>query len=242
MALGKAVHIVRGVKNYDETLPFYKNLGYRVVQEGKSPFNDNRFTLLTDETMNIVLSEDNMTYTGLIYFDPDIKPTVEKLEKQGFSFFWKHENDGETHQAMFEVMPEVFGINLVKSSYDQKLKPPRKISEKLGRFGEFAIPVESYDKLRPTLLKLGFTPTLEEKEPYPWGIFGDGLVYLGVHQTKDFDSITLTYFAKDMNQRIEGFKEKGFEPKELSPGNISLTAPDGQRFYFFTGDIESAFE
>ena len=139
-------------------------------------------------------------------------------------------------------IPNIFGINLVESEYNKEHIPSGTSSSPYGKFGEFSIPVQNLDEMESKLLNLGFETTLKESKPYPWGIFRDGLITLGVHQTDDFDIPTITYFDEEMEFKLEQLSKKGIEFQkfagmELNTGNVKIVSPDGQEFLFLKGKI-----
>jgi hypothetical protein len=224
VTLGTNLHIVRGVLDHDATIDFYIALGYTVLDSGDTP---TKFTLLSDGYIKLLINQDQMVYTGLIYFDDDHTQRVTELESAGFSF------SRESNSAMFEILSGRLAANLVNTSYkDYDL--PAKEQSPLGFFGEFSIPTKDYDADAAILEKVGFVSTGKHTEPYNWGILIDGLIPVGLHTTDDFSDIVLTYFsprAKEIHQELEA--------KGMSVEKSTVTAPDGQRFFIFgVGDTE----
>ncbi|MCY3413347.1 MAG: hypothetical protein INQ03_17035 [Candidatus Heimdallarchaeota archaeon] len=241
MALGNSVHIVRGVTNFEETVPFYEKLGFKLLEKGNSPTN---FALYTDGVVNYVISEDKFTYTGLIYFTSDISEKIQFVEESGITFFWKDEEEGKINQAMFEVVEEIFGINLVNKIYNEKSQPSGKSIVEFGKLGELAVPVKDYGEIKKKVNDLGFKTTHQSDGSdgwYPWGIFQDGLITIGLHQTQDFEFPVPTYFAENMDEILPQLQNKGIELEGLSggiaKGNAKVTAPDGQIFFLFKGKV-----
>jgi hypothetical protein len=235
MKLGSAAHIIRGVTDLTATVNFYKKLGYNVLEEGKKP---NKFALFTDGIANLLVSEDNMVYTGLIYFDEDVAKKVVTLEGKSIEFFWKEEKeDGTINQAMFEVIPERFGINLVNHTYSKEQLPSGKTSVDFGKFGEFSIPVQNFEEYETKLNHLGFETKGKYVEPYNWGILSDGIMTLGLHETKDFTENTLTYFHPRMDEILSKLDQMELNLEMWDEDNGKVTAPDGLPIFLFKGDI-----
>lgn len=232
MPLGNAVHIVRGVTDHDATIEFYKSLGFTTLETGTEP---TKFTLFTDGRVNFLVSEDTMTYTGLIYFDRDQTNRVTELEAAGIEFFWKQEDESPTSikQAMFEVIQGSFGINLVSSAYSEKNKPIGKSTIPIGIFGELAIPVDDYDLVEQKMSQIGFKSHGKQSQPYPWGIMHDGHIPVGLHQTSDFSMNILTYYSQNSQDVLREMKDKGQTVELMDEKNGSVFAPDGQQFFIF---------
>ncbi len=239
--LGKAFHIVRGVKNLETTLGFYEKLGFKLLEKGNKPTN---FALFTDGVINYLISEDKMNYTGLIYFNNTIDGKVSQLENDGIEFFWKDEQEGVFNQAMFEVIPQVFAINLVAHFYNEKIRPDGVSIVEFGKFGELAVPVVDRDETEKFMHKLGFK-TMHKSDGsdgwYPWCIIQDELATVGLHQTDEFPTPVPTYFAENMEEVLPLLQERGINLTDLEggikKGNAKTIAPDGQIFYFFKGKI-----
>ena len=241
MKLGKTYRIVRGVINLEETLSFYNRLGYKLLERGAKPTN---FALFTDGVINIVVSEDSSTYTGLIYYDDSIKDKVQKIENMGIKFFWKDEKDGVLNQAMFEVIPHKFAINLFATKSFEKSEPLGKSIIDFGKFGELAVPVTNLDDTESIMNKLGFKTTHKSDGTdgmYPWGIVKDGNSTIGLHQTDEFEIPVITYFAENMDELLPSLQNRGIDLIDLEGGiemgNAKAIAPDGQIFYFFQGKV-----
>lgn len=101
-------------------------------------------------------------------------------------------------------------------------------------FGELAIPVNNLDSSILFWEKLGFKSLSKKSSSYPWAILSDGLAIVGLHQTINFDSPTITYFASDMKNKIDKLKQSGLRNFfENGEGNIVLTTPEKQKINLF---------
>lgn len=112
-----------------------------------------------------------------------------------------------------------------------------------GKFGEMALSVTDYAAAAAFWGRLGFAQLHAETGPYPWGIFSDGLMILGLHQTQDFAPPTITYFAGNMAERIAAFQKEGFSIQSVMGDaaetitNAKLTTLDGQNIFLFQGEL-----
>ena len=77
--------------------------------------------------------------------------------------------------------------------------------------------------------------------PYPWAIGKDGQNIIGLHQTTEFDRPGITFFAKDMADKIRALKDRGIDSFEAFGGtggnndaNQICNTPEGQRFFLFS--------
>ena len=76
-------------------------------------------------------------------------------------------------------------LTMKQTEYASADKYPNKLC---GAFGEFCHPVRDINQSIAFWKKLGFTSKNIEQQPYPHAIISDGLMIIGLHQTKDFDS------------------------------------------------------
>ncbi|MHA2169907.1 MAG: hypothetical protein ACXAB7_08445 [Candidatus Kariarchaeaceae archaeon] len=241
MKLGSGTHIVRGVTDLDNTLPYYELLGYSLLDKGSPPNMPMNFALLTDGRINLLLNEGNMVYTGLIYFDSQMAKTIEKVEQLGFEFISKSSEDDAPAQAMF-VDPNQFPINLVAFPYNEKTRPDVRNGTSLldfGKFGELSIPVTDFDASEQFWNAIGYSTLYKSPDPYNWGILSDDLMIIGLHEVNDYTSPTITYFDPNMASHIPKLQERGITM--VSQGDTMINcvsnSPDGQQFFFFSGAI-----
>jgi hypothetical protein len=74
------------------------------------------------------------------------------------------------------------------------------------------------------------------KEPYPHAILSDGLMIIGLHQTKHFDYPAVTYFGMNVEKRVQLLKDSGLKNFSEVGGknNLSLKTWEGQHFFIFS--------
>jgi hypothetical protein len=74
------------------------------------------------------------------------------------------------------------------------------------------------------------------KQPYPYVILSDGLMIIGLHQTKHFTYPAITYFGVNTDKRITRHKEKGLQNFSEMTGknNVILKTWEGQHFFIFS--------
>lgn len=231
MKLGNYVEIKLKSKNIAESMRFYENLGFRKLGDD----------VMTDGSINIRLSEENFS-----------SPTLNYMGTTSDTFVAIFKNQAQSAETVFNAeFKSPNGLTVAITRDKNKVKMPagtpttRTPISRLGKFGEFSIPVKDVAKAIIYWAKLGFEPVHIGKIPYPYSILSDGLIVLGLHQTPDFDRITITYFAQDMQARVEIFTQEGL--KSLHPlrssiesnvyENAAFDSPDGQQFFLFKGDV-----
>ena len=124
-------------------------------------------------------------------------------------------------------------INMKQEDYASADKYPNK---QCGVFGEFAHPVTDINASIAFWKKLGFTVKAEMKEPYAHAILSDGLMIIGLHQTKHFNYPAISYFGLNTEKRVQQLKEKGLKnfTEVTGKNNVVLTTWEGQHFFIFS--------
>jgi hypothetical protein len=109
-------------------------------------------------------------------------------------------------------------------------------NKQCGAFGEFAHPVNDINSSVAFWKKLGFKASAEMKTPYPHTILSDGLMIIGLHQTKHFNYPAVTYFGINTAARVQLLKESGLQnfSEESGKNNVVLKTWEGQHFFIFS--------
>jgi len=223
MKSGDYVEIRTTVGDVAEALAFYGKLGFRQVSED----------VVSDGSINIHLLVGDEPSPTLAYAGSDIAAIADL----GITA----QTSGDT--ASF-IAPGGLHIRLDAQPGSVLMPDGTSLSRtpisRLGKFGEFALPVEDRDEAIAFWQKLGFEQFLVADQPYPWAIFSDGLIVIGLHQTSDFDQPHITYFTADMAERIAQLQADGVAMRFMSEddkSNAAFTAPGGQRFFMFVGEV-----
>lgn len=230
MKLGTYVEIKLKSKNIDKSMSFYEYLGFRKIGDD----------VMTDGSINIRLDESNFSSPTLNYMGTGDE-TIRAIFKN------QPQAADDVHNAEFKSLN---GLTVAITRDKSKVKMPagtpvnRSPISRLGKFGEFSIPVKDVAKAILFWAKLGFEPLHIAQIPYPYSIMSDGLIVIGVHQSSDFHHVTITYFAQDMQSRIETLAGEGLDMHPMKSdiqGEIydsaAFQSPDGQQFFMFNGEV-----
>ncbi len=249
--LGNISQISIGTSDLAASLDFYQKLGFRIVDQNTRP---NPWAQVTDDTILILLNEDNLQYMGFTYFNLQMAEIVTKLKSKGMPFVQEVAHEGKPMQAIFSS-PSGFLISLINYDNSKMFQPSGKTladvpesewndapapNPHLGIFGELAVPVKDLDEEIAFWEMIGFE-VRKFGGPYPWAIGKDGQNIIGLHQTDEFDTSAITFFAKDMANKIAVLKEAGLDSFEAFGGtggnndaNQVVHSPEGQRFFLFS--------
>jgi len=180
----------------------------------------------------------------------DLEGTVDKLEKDSIVFSQKPK-PGDTIKRYYMKSPDGFNImlapniggfsqptgttmlNMNQADFSSADKYPNK---QAGVFGEFCHPVADLNRSIAFWKKLGFTSKGIMNEPYPHAILTDGLMIIGLHQTKHFDYPAITYFGVNTATRIKQISEKGSlqSTEIMGKGNVMFKTFEGQHLFLFS--------
>ncbi len=224
MKQGNYVEIRTTVEDIAAALEFYEHLGFKAIGGDA----------VTDGSINIrLLPGDDQPSPTLGYAGSDLAAVVALnigVQSSGAAATFTAPDGLHVRlEAQPSSVPMPDGTSLSRTPISQ-----------LGKFGEFALPVANRDAAIAFWQKLGFEQILVEDEPYPWAIFSDGLIVIGLHQTSDFDQPHITYFTADMSERIAQLEADGLAVRFLSDddrSNAAFTAPGGQCFFLFVGEV-----
>ncbi len=113
-----------------------------------------------------------------------------------------------------------------------------------GRFGEFSRPTADLRKAVEFWERLGFARVEgEDHQPYPWRVVSDGGILLGFHQNPQLSGGCLSYFAKDMPDRVDRLRADGLPitvrqaDKNGRARESVLEAPGGLSIVMFRGEV-----
>ncbi len=245
--LGEVACVYMTTTDLDSSVALYEKLGFQKTGSNNFPVP---WAQVSDGSLLIMLRKDAVPYIGLTYYVTEIEKTAEQLEKDGIVFTQKPK-EGDPIKRYYFKSPDGFNIMLASNLGGFKqptgttildMKPAdfskaeQYPNKQCGVFGEFCHPVTDLTASIAFWKKLGFTSKYQEAAPYPHAIITDGLMIIGLHQTKDFDYPAITYFGLDTEKRIQQLKEKGLKnfTEVAGKNNQSLTTWEGQHFFIFS--------
>lgn len=229
----------------EKSLAFYTILGFKELFRADTPFP---WIQITDGVVLIMLRKDNTPYIALTYYVKEIDKLVADLAAGGIFFVSKPAATDMIKRYLLKS-PDGLNVSLVSfvegftkpagqtmlTMHPQDYSNPGKYENKVcGLFGELAHPVQDIDKAMLFWEKLGFKILSRMTKPYSWAIISDGLSIVGLHQTDSFISPTITFFAADMQEKIQFLKNKGLTDFTAKGGtNVVLATPEKQNINLF---------
>ncbi len=229
---------------------FYQMLGFYEVYRSDFPFP---WIQITDGVLLIMLRQDNTPYIALTYYITNFEETIEALEATGIEFISKTNHEDIIKRCLMkspdgmnvslvtyvEGFTQPAGPSMLNMPQQDFMRPEKYINKICGLFGELAQPVTDIDTSMIFWKKLGFDILSRRTSPYPWAIISDGLNIVGLHQTTNFTTPIMTFFASDMKAKIELLKMNGLSnyTEKGSPGNIVIQTPEKQYINLFSFDM-----
>jgi len=248
--LGEVASIYVTSTDLDSSIALYEKIGFPKISSNVMPAP---WALVSDGSLLIMMRKDSVKYAGLTYFVKDIENTVAQLEKDGIKFLQKAKKEDLIKRYFFRS-PD--GLNIMLASNVGLFKQPTGVtmlsmnpisrqSEKnypnaaCGAFGEFCHPVADLNASIEYWKKLGFQVTTQMSQPYPWAILSDGLMLIGLHQTKNFSYPAVTYFGLNTENKVNELKGKGVTgiTEFMGKNNVVLKTWEGLHFFLFSGGM-----
>lgn len=236
--LGVQTRLVLSCKNVIESLTWWSRIGFRPA--GVASMRPDSVITLTDGQVTITLIKDPLPSPIMMFASSNIKTLKDSLDQ--LQIATTVDVKGPTLGEVRLVSPN--GIHIaVRPATDEPIIPvPGDSNIICGKLTELSVGT-SYIKREVTFWeKLEFTTKRSGKEPYPYHLMTDGSTVIGMHENRDIPSLSLTYFAKDMRERIERIRKSGITFSEEIPGadgavaNVIMLSPEGTRVQLFEGE------
>ena len=210
---------------------------------------------VSDGVLLIMLRKDEKPYLALTYYVNDLDSVIEELSAKGITFSVLPGKKDPLKRAVTEspdgmkisfiATPGGFtqpgGKTMAQMKPEDLANPAKYPNKAIGMFGELAQPVKD---LKASLIfwqALGYDQVSEYGAPYPWAIATDGRMVVGLHQSVEFDTPAVTYFASDMSQKVEALRKKGIEGfEEAMAGHTHLKTPEQQTIFLYSMGVPAS--
>ena len=245
--LGEVASIYVTSPNLDSSVALYEKIGFLKIASNVMPVP---WALVSDGSLLIMMRKDSVKYVGLTYYVKNIESTVAQMEKNGIVFTQKPKEEDLIKRYFFKS-PD--GLNIMLASNVGLFKQPTGITmlnmnpialqsedkypnKECGVFGEFCHPVTDLNTSIEYWKKFGFEVKSQMTQPYPWAILSDGLMLIGLHQTKNFNYPAVTYFGLNAEKRVKELKENGITgiTEFMGKNNVTLKTWEGLHFFLFS--------
>jgi hypothetical protein len=245
--LGEVACVYVTTPDLDSSGALYEKIGFPKVASNTFPVP---WAQHSDGSLLIMMRKDATPYIGLTYYVNDIDRVAAQLEKDSIVFVQKPK-EGDPIKRYYIRTPDGFnimlagnlggfeqptGITLLTMKQQDYMSADKYPNKQCGAFGEFCHPVSDLNKSIAYWKKLGFTVRSQMNQPYPHAILSDGLMVIGLHQTKNFDYPAITYFGLNVDKKIQQLKDKGLKnfTDFMGRSNVVLKTWEGQHFFIFS--------
>jgi predicted lactoylglutathione lyase len=234
-------------KNLDSSMAVYSKLGFAETTSNTFPFP---WVQASDGSLLLMIRKDDTPYIGLTYYSNNLDKTIAQLEKDGIEFAQKPK-ETDMLKRYYIKTPDGFNVVIANNlgKFSQPVGPTmltmkqddfksadKYPNKQCGAFGEFCQPVTDIDNSIAFWEKLGFKVKSKMTQPYPYAILSDGLMLIGLHQTKDFNYPAITYFGINTEKRVQQLKDAGLKnfTDMMGKNNVIFTTWEGQHFFIFS--------
>lgn len=256
--LGESAYFVMGSPDQAKMVEFYKILGWKEQMNGEEPW---KWTALSDGSTVLMINEDTMSYFAPGYYSSKGQEVFEKLAAMDIPEMMRFPNPEDESTDWFRVYnsPDSMSFTVTNSPSEYgelkhagamwadpmntKLEFPNPVA---GMFQELALTVENLDESMAFWSQLGFDTHGVEQSMYKYTHMYDGLLVLGLHETKGiWHGFTFTYSGHGVKENeaalkalqdagfAEGIKAMEFGGQSL-PGNFLIPDPAGNMFMLTT--------
>ncbi len=254
--LGEATAIVIGSPQYDKMVEFYSILGWEIQATGEEPWN---WTSMFDGSTMLTINEDTASYFAPDYYSSNAEEVYAKLEslhvpsfmsfpkEDGSDWFRVYDSPDSMAFTVTNEAKETMEIHHAGDMWahpmETKLDFPNPV---VGTFQELALTVEDLDASMEFWGNLGFDTHGVEQSMYRYTHMYDGLLVLGLHETKGlWHGFTFTYSGHGVEENeaaLKALQDAGFAegvtPMEYAgqafPGNYLIPDPAGNMFMLTT--------
>lgn len=235
--LGAPTRLVLSCKDVISSLTWWTRLGF--LPAGAPGRPDSAITL-TDGQMVITLTKESLPTPIVMFSSPNIKQLKDSLDALGIST--TYDVQGPTYSEVRLVSPN--GIHIaVRPQAAEPFLPVSGDSNRLcGKLTELSIGTGFLKRERTFWETLEYTVKRDGREPYPYALMTDGIITIGLHENRDIPTLSMTYFASNMAERLKNIQAAGIEMSDAEltenakQGSAVLTSPDGQRVMLFQGE------
>lgn len=231
MKLGNYVELMLPTEDISASAAFYERLDFQKLADN----------VLTDGCFNLRLEESKQTFPSLRYAGSDVEAiraqfSPEKQKRKGTP-----PAGGEFKDTSGRLR---ISVNVAESELPMPAGTPttRQFISRLGKMAEISLPVPHLADAVLFWTRFGFEALHTAQIPHPYAIVSDSFIVLGLHESNQ-PTISLTYFAPDMAQRITAIKAAGVQVRAIESGTDgtvksgSFISPEGMLFFLFTGSL-----
>lgn len=232
--LGTFTRVQVAVADLPQSMAWYARMGFFPTKGGEK--SDSVMTLSDNQTL-LSLTTSKVPSPVVVFRNDNLKALYDTLQALGMRV--QADLSGPTYRELRLTSPAGVYVLVRPSTVEQSQPLSRSENIMCGKLTELSINVQQYQRELDWWTELGFGITRQGTEPYTFGYVSDGALTLSFHVNKEIPSLALTYFAKDMEQRIDRIKKSGIPTIDEIPtadnriANAIFRSDDGQLIMLF---------
>jgi len=238
--LGIQTRLVLPVVDLLSSMAWYSRLGWTPTNEIGAR-SDSTISM-TDGQVRATLTTAKLPGTIIAFATRDIRLLKDTLDSLHISQIL--DMKGPTYGELRISSPNGIKIMIRSNTDEPEIVAENKENPVCGFNTEFSIGVVNLKSEVQWWEMLGFKQVKGGLVPYPFAEMSDGRIRIGLHEDKDIPSLAITYYAKDMELRIDRLKKTGITIDEEIPtpddriGNAIMRSADGQLIFMFEGEAK----
>jgi hypothetical protein len=232
--LGTHTRVQVAVADLPQAMAWYARLGFFPVKTGE---RSDSVLVLSDNQVALGLTTSKVPTPVIVFRNDNLKALHDTLTSMGIPI--KADLEGPTYSELRITSPAGVLILVRQSTTEPTIVSNGSENIMCGRLTELSLAVQQFKREIDWWTELGFVITRKGDDPYTFGYVSDGSLTLSFHLNKEIPSLALTYFAKDMEQRIDRIKKSGITPIDEIPtadnriSNAIFRSDDGQVIMLF---------
>ena len=231
--LGKFLEISIYAPDVKASYEFYEGLGFKSVAVGE--IWSHPYAVVSDGDIYLGLHAYRFDSPALTFVRPELGTYSRALKRRGIRFEFEKLADDEFNELGF-LDPAGQMVTLLEA---RTFSPPQFDAYSFslcGDFLEFTRATTTVTSVQSFWEDLGLLPGWHGEDPHPWIRLIRDDINLGFHLTGPLQP-GLTFFADDMETRIEYLRASGYDVSRSAPfpHGATLTAPEGTPLYLYPG-------
>lgn len=231
--LGKFLEISIHAPDVKASYDFYESLGFRSVEVGE--VWSHHYAVMSDGRLFVGLHAYPFESPALTFVRPELGRHSSAFKALGIDLEFEKLSEDEFNELGF-LDPSGQMITLLEA---RTFSPPDFHDDSFslcGDFMEFSRGTAAIQSSVDFWEQLGLLPGWRAESPHPWVRLVRDDINLGFHLTSNIKP-GLSFFADDMDNRIEYLRAAGYKVADQGPfpDAATLTAPEGTPLYLFKG-------
>lgn len=236
--LGESTRLVLSSKDVIQSMAWWSRVGFTPTP-GNTSRPDSAITM-SDGQLTITLVKDPLPTPILMFATPNIQMLKDSLDSLQIATTF--DVRGPSFGELRLLSPSGLHMAVRPAASERRVPTSGDSNIVCGKFMELSVSVTDFPLKRERRYweTLDFSVRKASDKPYSYAIVTDGYIDIGLHEMRDIPSVGLTYFARDMKDRLRRLSMAGItfiDEYKDADGNVEhayISSPDGQLIMLFT--------